>query len=305
MIGDGDMIIGLAQTHIVWENKSCNMKKLRGCLDAFVRYLKTSGAWNQEKRESSILLFPEMSLTGFSMRTDITAESENERETVHMCEALARSYGVSLGIGWTGRKKDTELCENHYSVISPDEGEILDYVKIHPFAYSGEDRFFTGGSSLPVCRLYDMHLGAAVCFDLRFPEVFQILSDRADMIVVPANWPERRNAHWKALLAARAIENQCYIAGVNCCGLMDGQYYSGDSCLYAPDGSCMEPVNVIDSCELMKGICQDEHNSDSAYIEEERVFVYDAGDCVEFVDSVRKTFPVKPARRIKLYRELM
>ncbi len=300
MIGDGKMIIGLAQTYIIWENKSCNIKKLRGCLDEFVRYLKMSGAW--DKREDSILLFPEMSLTGFSMHTDITAESE--KETVHMCEALAQSYGVSVGIGWVGRRDNTELCENHYSVITPDGGEILDYVKLHPFAYSGEDQFFTGGSRLPVCRLHDMHLGAAVCFDLRFPEVFQILSDRADMIVVPANWPERRSAHWKALLAARAIENQCYIAGVNCCGLMDGQYYSGDSCLYAPDGSCVEPVNVIDSRDLMKAVCQD-NNSDCAYIEEERVFVYDIGDCTDFVYSIRKAFPVKSARRIKLYRELM
>lgn len=303
MIGDDEMIIGLAQTHIVWENKHINMKKLQGCMDAFAGCLKTSGTGNGEKRENGILLFPEMALTGFSMHTDVTAESE--KETVRMCEALARSYGVSVGIGWVGRQEDTALCENHYSVISPDAGEILDYVKLHPFAYSGEDRFFSGGGSLPVCRLHDMHLGAAVCFDLRFPEVFQILSDRADMIVVPANWPERRSAHWKALLAARAIENQCYIAGVNCCGLMDGQYYSGDSCLYAPDGSRMEPVNVIDSCELMRGIGRDAHNSDCAYIEEERVFVYDAGNCADFVESVRKAFPVKSARRTELYRELM
>lgn len=297
------MIIGLAQTHIVWENKTCNMKKMQGCLEAFARYIKTCGDGDKVECADGLILFPEMSLTGFSMHTDITAE--HGKETVHMCEELARSYGLSIGIGWVAGKENAECCENHYSIITPDAGEILDYIKLHPFAYSGEDAFFEGGSSLPVCRLRDMCLGAAVCFDLRFPEVFQILSDKADMIVVPANWPERRNAHWKALLAARAIENQCYIAGVNCCGLMDGQYYSGDSCMYAPDGTCMEPVKVIDSRELSEGTYCVEQNRECAYADEECVLVYDVGACADSVRLVRKSFPVKSARRPELYRRLL
>lgn len=295
------MIIGLAQTHIVWEDKEHNAKKMCGYMKAFDQYIRETE--NDRESVDALILFPEMSLTGFSMNTGRTAECD--KETVRMCEEMARTYKMAIGIGWVRGTENDELCENHYSIITPDRGEVLDYVKLHPFTYSGEDRYFSGGSSFPVCQMQEACLGAAICFDLRFPEVFQILSDQADMIIVPANWPERRSAHWKSLLAARAIENQCYIAGVNCCGLMDGQYYSGDSCLYMPDGTCMEPVRVIDGQVLSEKFADYQQNGSRVYIDEERLFIYDVGACAASVELVRKGFPVKSARRTELYRQFM
>lgn len=281
------MRIGLAQMNIIWENKEQNMVKVRDCLDRFVEV--RSSADNSASIEcadtesgNDILFFPEMSLTGFSMNTAYTSESA--KETVRECEELAREYGVSIGIGWV--KHGEPLCENHYSIITPDSGEILDYAKIHPFSYGGESEYFIGGDSLCTCSVGDMKIGTAICYDLRFPEIFQILSDSVDLIVVPANWPERRKKHWMTLLEARAIENQCYIAGVNCCGMMNDMYYSGDSCLYGPDGIEAETVYKI--------VLGEHYN-------EEKIFVYDVQNKVS---EVRAAFPVKNDRRKDLYRIL-
>lgn len=277
------MILGLAQSNIVWEKKTENIKKMR-------KYMERFGAYAGKGTEEKLLLFPEMSLTGFSMNTEVTAEAYGE--TIGIVRQLAGAYGVSVGVGWTQAGEGNGLCKNHYSIIVPDGDIILDYVKLHPFSYSGEDRFFEGGNGLCACRLGDMHVGAAICFDLRFPEIFQILSDRVDMIVVPANWPEQRSRHWKTLLEARAIENQCYIAGVNCCGSMKDIYYSGDSCLYDASGSSVIPETEIFMKDTVDDIC---------FADEERLLIYQIENNVR---SVRETFPVKAERRTELYGKL-
>lgn len=277
------MILGLAQSSIVWENKAENKKKMAEYAGRFSAYAKACA-------EQRLLLFPEMSLTGFSMNTEVTAEPYGE--TIDAVRQLTGAYGVSIGAGWTQAGEEDTLCKNHYSIITPNGDIILDYVKLHPFSYSGEERFFEAGNRLCACRLGDMRVGAAICFDLRFPEIFQILSDRVDMIVVPANWPGRRSRHWKTLLEARAIENQCYIAGVNCCGSMQGIYYSGDSCLYDAGG-----MPVTAEAEIF----MKDTGKDNCFADEERLLIYHIENNVR---SVREAFPVKAERRTQLYEKL-
>lgn len=128
-------------------------------------------------------------------------------------------------------------------------------------------------------------MGVQICYDLRFPEPFQILSKKADLILVPANWPAARSGHWKSLLKARAIENMVYVAGINCAGEMEKQFYSGDSRLYAPDGTKLkkETVRLLEYCA------------------EERVMIYDLQNDVH---RYRECFPVKEDRREILYQRL-
>ncbi len=273
------MIVGLAQTNIVWEDKKTNLEKVKRVIDSFLGALDCS-----EDTGGRLLLFPEMSLTGFSMNTEVTAE--NDEFTLNEIKQLAAKNNITIGIGWV-RKNNTVLCENHYSLIDNNGAKISDYIKIHPFSYSGEDRYFAGGDSLAWCQVGEFKVATAICFDLRFPEIFQIMSDNADMIIVPANWPERRSKHWKTLLAARAIENQCYIAGINCCGMVGDQYYSGDSGLYSPGG---EKLSVTTGIMLNEGT------------EEEQIFIYTLDNDVR---KVRKSFPVKSDRKIELYKKLM
>lgn len=169
--------------------------------------------------------------------------------------------------------------ENHYTVISP-QGEVLsDYVKIHPFSYSGEDRYFAKGDATAHFTLEGIPFSHFICYDLRFPEIFQAVSGQAHVIIVAADWPGSRREHWKCLLRARAIENQCYILGVNTVGSQNGLTYTGDSCVIRPDGTVAAELS-----------------------DEEGLIYY---DLIDDVPDYRQAFPVKQDRRVELYGRLV
>lgn len=262
------MKIALGQLRICWEDKQANLERAERCAELLA------------ERGTDMFLLPEMSLTGFSMRTDRTKEAS--KETVEQIKELAQKYHMAVGVGWV---KDTGvLCENHYSLVTA-RGELLDYAKLHPFRYGGETERFRGGDALSVCEYEGFRIGVQICYDLRFPEPFQALSKAADLILVPANWPAKRREHWDTLLKARAIENMVYVAGINCAGNMGGQYYSGGSGVYAPDGACpaAEIIRLPKSCEEEQILlCEIEND----------VFDY------------RAKFPVREDRREDLYGHL-
>ena len=262
------MKIALGQLQLCWEDKEANLKKIEKSLQML------------EKEGTEFFLLPEMSLTGFSMNTERTKEAG--RETVKKLEKLAARYHIAVGAGWV--KDAGAFCENHYSIVTS-QGEILDYTKLHPFRFGGEGEGFRGGRDLPVCGYGGFRIGVQICYDLRFPEPFQILSKRAELILVPANWPAGRSEHWNCLLKARAIENMVYVAGINCVGDMGGQHYTGDSGMYAPDGT-MLAAEVLPVPEGDPG---------------ERIFVYGVENDV---DRYRECFPVKEDRREDLYQIL-
>lgn len=262
------MKAALGQLQLQWEEKEANLK----IVEAYLELLAEQG--------TELFLLPEMSLTGFSMRTERTKESR--KETVCRVQKLSEKYRMAIGAGWV--KDCGTFCENHYSIVTP-EGEILDAVKLHPFRFGGEAECFRGGDYLPVCEYKGFRIGVQICYDLRFPEPFQILSRQADLILVPANWPATRSAHWKCLLKARAIENMVYIAGINCAGEMGELFYSGDSRICAPDGSKLkkELLSLPDRCP------------------KEQVQIYDLQNDIH---SYRECFPVKEDRRETLYQRL-
>ncbi|MCU6762664.1 N-carbamoyl-D-amino acid hydrolase [uncultured Roseburia sp.] len=252
------MKIALCQTSIVWENKAENIKRGRDWCKAAA------------EEGARLICFPEMSFTGFSMNTVKTAESE--METVRKMLSISGEYRIAIAFGWA--KAAGKKAENHYTVV--DGNKVLgDYVKLHPFSYSGEDRWFQKGSDTCLLALDGFVMGLTICYDLRFPELYQELSKSADLILVPANWPAARSMHWKCLLQARAIENQCYVAGINCQGDIGGLAYSGDSCLFLPDG---QP-----GCGFARG--------------EELLFC----DLRDKAEKWQQAFPVKQDRRPQLY----
>lgn len=256
------MRIVLYQMHIAWEDRQANMAKLEEQLRV------VSG------KQADLLLLPEMSFTGFSMNTDLT--KEEKEETTTRVRALAMQYKVAIGFGWV--KDCGQKSENHYTIVDKNGVCLSDYAKLHPFSFSGEDLKFQGGDRLTSFVLDGVPCSGFICYDLRFPEIFQIASKTAHVIMVPANWPAKRSSHWKALLQARAIENQVYILAVNCFGQIQDLYYSGDSCIINPDGQILEMLS-----------------------DEEGLIIYDLADDVE---QYRSGFPVKKDRREKLYAAL-
>lgn len=256
------MRVALCQFAIAYEKKEENTRRAIN----FMEQARSAGA--------DLVLFPEMSLTGFSMNIMFTGEKD--RESVQVMCAAAERIGIAVGFGWTALTGTRG--ENHYTVINA-QGEILsDYVKMHPFSYSGEDRYFEKGNAPAHFTLDGISFSNFICYDLRFPEIFQCVSGRAHVIIVAADWPAGRSEHWKCLLRARAIENQCYILGVNTVGNQNGLYYSGDSCVVLPDGTVAEQLS-----------------------DEEGLIFY---DLVDDVEKFRRGFPMKQDRRVDLYAEL-
>lgn len=253
------MRLALCQMNILWEDKKQNIDKAE-------QFIKSA--------ESDIIFFPEMSFTGFSMNIGNTKEKDY---SLNIVKSIAVKYNVAVGFGWTREWKDKG--ENVYTVVN-NKGEVIsEYIKLHPFSYSGEDNYFKAGNSIVAFEYNDFRIGTLICYDLRFPEVFQALSKNVDLIVVPACWPDKRSNHWKTLLKARAIENQCYIAGVNCVGDIGGIYYSGNSMIINPNGDIL---SFGKNKEML-------------------VFAEIKNDVAQY----RRNFPAKRDRRISLYKELI
>lgn len=253
------MKVILYQMDIAWEDKALNYLRVEEKLKAAA------------DQRADLFLLPEMSFTGFSMNTGVTGESDFR--TVQKMRTYAKQYNTALGFGWV--KDCGEKAENHYTVVD-NRGEVLsDYIKIHPFSFSGEDRKFQGGEKITFFSLNGISFSSFICYDLRFPEIFQIASKKADVLLVPANWPKARREHWKCLLRARAVENQVYIIAVNCAGEIGGVEYSGDSCIIDPDGQVLSELSGQEGL-LEYNLCNDVH-------------------------KFRCNFPVKQDRREDLY----
>lgn len=189
--------------------------------------------------DTELFLLPEMSFTGFSMNTASTAD--HDEETLKLIKKIASQHHVSIGFGWVRAAADK--CENVYTIVDPVGTVVSEYVKIHPFSYSNEDKFFVGGNQIITYKIGGISFSTFICYDLRFPELFRRVCKDVHAVIIPANWPAKRSDHWKTLLRARAIENQVYIFAVNCFGEINGISYSGDSCIIDPNGDIIADLS--------------------------------------------------------------
>jgi predicted amidohydrolase len=187
-------------------------------------------------KESALYLLPELFSTG-TLPPEFRAE---EAEPIAHADSqvladLARDLKAHVLAGSLAAEGGRL---HNVALLFDASGALLgEYRKIHPFSLGGEDMLFASGEAAPVWDLEGLRLQPAVCYDLRFPELFRLGSESgANLIVLPANWPESRQSHWKILLRARAIENQAFAAGVNCVGTQRGTRYAGGSMLVSPKG---------------------------------------------------------------------
>ena len=209
------MKIAIAQTEIMFEQPEEN--------------LANAAAWIAQAAlaQADCIVFPEMSFTGFSMQVEKIADMP--RKSMRKCDswqcsAVLRSDTAGL------HRSSMEKVKPLYSA-GQNGGVLSDYVKIHPFSYGGEDRFYHSGEKLTSAVLGEFSVGTLICYDLRFPEVFRAAAQKNRLLLVPANWLHQRTAHWRILLRARAIENQVYVLGVNCVGRQQSYTFDGQSCL--------------------------------------------------------------------------
>lgn len=227
------MKIALVSLKQIWEDKKAN-------LDLCEKYIQEASEQNVD-----LIIFPEMTLTGFSNNISFTAEDFDESETIKSFLVLAKTFKIGIIFGVVVLDKDKALNK---SIFVNKDGKIIgDYSKIHPFSFAGEDKFFNAGNNLETVIFGDFKIGLTICYDLRFPELYSGLATKCDLIVNIANWPLKRAEHWNTLLKARAIENQIFIASVNRTGIDgNGLEYIESSNIFNANGDKLDFVQYED-----------------------------------------------------------
>lgn len=190
------LTLGLVQYDIAWENPQENIKRIEHLLG--------------KKAPFDLLVLPEMWSTGFTMQPEKVAEKENGPAFQWMREQ-AQKYNVCIcgSISFSDHQK----FYNRWYCVFPD-GHTHHYDKKHLFTYGKENEHYTPGNKTMVFELNGWRIMPIICYDLRFPAWCRNKEDY-DLLLVAANWPSPRIHHWDALIKARAIENQSYVAAVN------------------------------------------------------------------------------------------
>jgi predicted amidohydrolase len=214
------------QLDIVWEDKSANFERARALLRSATI------------QPGALIALPEMFATGFSMHVDTIAEPADGPTHKFLAE-IAREYRACVVGGVVTRAADGR-GRNDAVVFNPQGELVLRYAKMHPFSFAGETRHYEAGEAVRLFAWQEFQVAPFVCYDLRFPEAFRHATrDGAELLVMIANWPQAREAHWRALLVARAIENQAYVLGVNRAGSDPHAPYGGASMIVGPRGELL------------------------------------------------------------------
>jgi omega-amidase len=200
-----------------------------------------------------LVLLPEMWSTGF--QNDRLQElSETTPRILKDLAGLSERLHLTI-IGSLPEKRPDGVYNTAY-VVDRDGSIAGVYQKTHLFSQTGEDRYFRPGHKAVVAKTSLGPIGLMICYDLRFPELCRCLTLRgANMVVVMAQWPAVRVAHWEALLKARAIENQLFVLGANRCGQDSDRVYAGHSRIISPYGEIIaragnRPANLRADIDL-------------------------------------------------------
>ena len=238
------LTITTIQTGLIWEDKEANLRLLEKKILSLAD-------------PAELVVLPEMFPTGFSMRPEFFAETMDGRVVSWMKEIAAKKRIILTG-SLIVREGDDYF--NRLVWMQPN-GVFGTYDKRHRFAYAGEDQSYTAGRNRLITSVKGWRVLPLICYDLRFPVWSRqtrandddgtgaiygtgAVADGApyeyDLLLYVANWPQRRAHAWKTLLPARAIENQCFVVGVNRVGNDgNGIDHSGDSQVIGPLGEVL------------------------------------------------------------------
>lgn len=225
----------LVQFDIAWEDASANHERVRTLLD------------KADVRAGDFVLLPEMFDTGFSFNIERT--NDKSGRTLTFLLELADDLGVIVQGGRTTAPCHRCAARNVMTAVAPGQRMLAEYAKQHLFTLGGEPAKFESGHSVETYawEAASLRVMPAVCYDLRFAELFAAgLKCGAQLIALGACWPSLRAHHWRALLIARAIENQAFVLGVNRTGDdpikpdgSPGLHYAGGSLVISPTGEVL------------------------------------------------------------------
>jgi len=228
------MKVYCCQFEIAWENKAENFRKVRALLAA------------AKPEAGSLFVLQEMFSTGFSMNVAGIAE-EASPGTEEFVREIATEHQLYVVAGVVRRNHEGRGL-NQAIVISPEGKELARYSKIHPFTLGGELANYARGTQIEFFDWHGLKVAPFICYDLRFPELFRsAAAAKAEMLVVIAAWPNRREQHWVTLLQARAIENLAYVVGVNQTGKDPKFVYPGRSMVVDPHGKVLVDAGAAET----------------------------------------------------------
>jgi Predicted amidohydrolase len=227
---------------------------------------------------ADLIAFPEQHLTGWDPESSQNCE-EITGPAVTGLRRLAKEHAIAV-VG-SFREAATPKPKNTVVAIGSD-GEILaKYSKIHLFTPGHEDRAFSPGAGLATFSVCGVRFGLAICYDLRFPELFRLYrSGGVHAVIVPAAWPENRIRYWELFIQSRAAENQMYVLGINTTGTTPVDRYSGSSMTADPHGTIIARAG-----------------------ESGQLLFYDIDPAL--AETVRQEFPVNDDRKDALYVSFM
>lgn len=221
-----------------------------GDIDANVDHVRSTVA-RLAGEGVQLAVLPEMWSCGFAYK-ELNGLARRTPEVVEEMGRLSAEHGMVL-VGSLPEPDGEKVCNTAYVM---DRGRLAGkYRKIHLFSLMNEDRSFTGGDSWLVADTSVGRIGVFICYDLRFPELARRLAvEGAEILVVPGEWPKPREEHWRALLKARAIENQLFLVAANCCGVVGKLDFFGESYIIGPKGEILaqggyepcEPTATLD-----------------------------------------------------------
>lgn len=216
------MKVTLLQTDIHWAEPELNMQEAARLMDA------NPGA--------DLYVLPEMWSTGFATEPEGVAHDEADNTALRWMQQQARKRHCAVCGSVALRLSDGRYCNRHYFADGRAD-RLCHYDKHHLFTYGHEDRYYTAGQQHTIVDYEGMRLLLLTCYDLRFPCWSRYATGREyDAIIVVANWPQSRQSAWQILTRARAIENQCYLVGVNRVGDDHYSHYVGASVVVDPIG---------------------------------------------------------------------
>ena len=218
--------ISIVQTDIAWENKQENLRMLREKLHAL-------------RGTTEIVVLPEMFSTGFTMKSRELAEPVSGI-TVRILKELADDFQLALCGSFICSERSNYY--NRAFFITP-EGEEFYYDKRHLFRMGNEAEYFSSGNNKLIISYRGWNICLLVCYDLRFPVWSRNVNNEYDLLIYVASWPQARRLAWDTLLCARALENMCYVCGVNRIGV-DGNklIYNGGSVVFSAKGEVLASV---------------------------------------------------------------
>lgn len=247
-----DLTLSIIQTKLFWEDKQANLTMLENKIDSIIE-------------PTDLIILPEMFTTGFTMRAQDLAENMEGPSILWM-----RKKSTEKNVDLIGSLiiSDKEKYFNRLLWVKPN-GKLYFYDKRHLFRMAGEDSVYTAGSKKLTVEIKGWKVRPFICYDLRFPVWTRNYENEYHAAVFIANWPEKRSFHWNTLLAARAIENQAYVIGVNRVGKDgNGISHNGDSSVIDAVGNILfqqTKLECVQTIKLMQSFLEEYRQSFPAW----------------------------------------